>query len=76
MKAHQYEIKVTTKARRAGVTKNADGTLSVKVHAAPEKGKANQEVLGLLAETFGVAKQCVTIIKGQTGRKKIIQIKQ
>ena len=48
--------------------------LKVALRAAPEKGKANEELLSLLAETFGLPRHQVTLISGQTSRKKRVRV--
>ena len=69
------EIKVIAKASRNAV-KEEDGRFKVYVTKAPERGKANQAVIDLLAKHFKVSKSCVTIIQGETSsRKKIVIIR-
>ena len=51
-----------------------DGTYKAWVTVAPEKGKANQEVIKLLAKYFQVAKSKVKIISGKTAKIKLIEI--
>ena len=51
-----------------------DGMLKVKVSTAPEKGKANQCLIGFLARQLGVKKNAVHIISGQTSPIKHIQV--
>ncbi len=48
----------------------------VKVSSPPEKGKANREVRGILAEYFDVSLSCVEIISGVTAKVKKIRIKK
>jgi uncharacterized protein (TIGR00251 family) len=48
--------------------------LVVAVNAPPVDGKANEAVVRVLAETFGVPRSAVTIVRGETGRKKTIRI--
>jgi uncharacterized protein (TIGR00251 family) len=48
--------------------------LQVKITAPPERGKANKELTGLLSRLLGVKKSSIAIIKGQTGRNKLIAI--
>ena len=72
-------VRVTPKASRNEVTglyTAADGSvsLSVKVTAAPDKGKANKAVINLLAKKLGVAKTTLTLVKGETDRNKTFQI--
>lgn len=48
--------------------------LYAKVTAVAEKGRANQALLELMADAFGVPKSAVAIVRGQTGRNKVIAI--
>lgn len=56
----------------AGETEN--GVLRVRVHAVPEKGKANIEVCRVLSEYFGVPRSNVEIISGHTSAQKRVRI--
>ncbi|MFK0277854.1 DUF167 domain-containing protein [Ensifer sp. NPDC090286] len=59
-----------------GVETTADGDehLKVRVSAVPEKGKANQALLAFLAKKLGLAKSKLSLISGETQRKKILRI--
>jgi hypothetical protein len=46
----------------------------VRVHAAPEGGKANDEVIELLAAHFGVPRSHIKILRGASSRNKIVDI--
>ncbi len=48
--------------------------LAVYVTAAPEKGKANEALLRLLAKHLGVPLSSVRIVRGHTVRAKLIEI--
>jgi uncharacterized protein (TIGR00251 family) len=51
-----------------------DGTLKLKITAAPEKGKANAEICEFLAREFGVSKRNVEIVRGETSAHKQVVI--
>ncbi len=51
-----------------------DGTLKIKLTAAPVDGEANKKLIELLAGHFGVPKSKIKIVKGMTSRNKIIEI--
>jgi uncharacterized protein (TIGR00251 family) len=51
------------------------GRLKVRITAPPEKGKANEAVVELLAKTLKVPKSSVEIVSGHTGRIKKVFIK-
>ncbi len=53
---------------------NGDRELSVKVTAAPEKGKATKAVCKTLAAFFGVPKSSVSCVRGDLSRHKMIEI--
>ena len=59
-----------------GLEAAADGDehLKVRVSAIPEKGKANQALLAFLAKKLGLAKSKLSLISGETQRKKILRI--
>jgi uncharacterized protein (TIGR00251 family) len=72
-------VRVAPKASRNAVTglaAEADGGIAVKVAvtAAPEGGKANAALVKLLAKEWGVAKSDLSIMSGETGRRKTIEI--
>ncbi len=49
-------------------------TLHVKIAAAPEKGKANKELIDFLSERLDVRKSSIQIVKGETSRNKVVSI--
>lgn len=51
-----------------------DGIVEVFVSSPPEDGKANEEMIELLADYFETAKSLVTIVSGHTARHKIVEI--
>jgi uncharacterized protein len=53
---------------------NGSKILRVYVTAAPEQGKANQEVIRVLSKHLELPKSAIKIIKGLKSRDKIIQI--
>lgn len=57
-------------ARKNGVTGIHAGRLKVAVTQAPEKGKANQALIKLLAELLGVKRNQITLLGGETSSQK------
>lgn len=68
------DIAVKPRASREGVGPVQADRLVVAVNAPPVDGKANAAVVRVLAEAFGVARSAVTIVRGETGRKKTVRI--
>lgn len=52
----------------------ADGTLKIRIAAAPEKGKANDALCTFLAGHFGVGRERVSVISGHTAALKLVKI--
>ena len=48
--------------------------LRIRVQAPPADGKANREVVSVLAAHFGVKKRHIRILKGQKSRVKLVEI--
>ncbi len=72
-------LKVTPKARRRHIgaaTTEADGAvvLKVAVTAPPERGKANDAVIAMLAKAWGVPKSTISVTAGAGGRRKTLHI--
>lgn len=67
-------IYVQPNARRTEFEKIHDDQLKLKVHAPPEDGKANDEIIRYISNFFSVRKNQVEIISGHLARKKRIQI--
>jgi uncharacterized protein len=69
------DVKVIPRSQVAKVEElMADGKLKIKVKAAPEGGKANEEVCAVLAEYLGTPKRNVGVILGRTSQHKRIRI--
>ena len=71
------EVRLTPRAamdRIDGIDVLADGApvLKARVRAVPEKGKANEAVLKLLAKTSGLPASRASLLSGDTARRKTI----
>jgi uncharacterized protein (TIGR00251 family) len=72
-------IKATPRARKAqvgGLIGDADGQqrLIVKVTAPPDKGRANDAILVLLARQLGLPLSRLSLLQGETSREKTVRI--
>jgi uncharacterized protein (TIGR00251 family) len=72
----ELKITVIPRAQRREVIDLGGDHFRVKLTSAPEKDKANRELIRVLAQHFGVKKSAVTIKTGQKSRHKIIKILQ
>lgn len=66
-------LRVTPGARSEAV-EVGEGALLVKVRAKAKDGEANQAVMALLAEALGVATSRLRLLRGATGRDKLVQL--
>ena len=66
-------IRVTPGARTEAVWV-AEGQLAVRVRAKPQDGAANEAVVKLLAQAFGIPPSRVELLRGATSREKLFRI--
>ena len=67
-------VKVKPNARVGGLEQLSDGSWVARVKALPVDGKANIELVTLIARHFGVPKAQVSIRSGASGRLKLVRI--
>lgn len=67
------EVRVHPRSKKNAVEKNGE-YYKVWVQAAPEKGKANREMIKLLAEHFGLAPSHIRLVRGKKSRNKSLVI--
>ena len=68
------QIRVKPNARASLLEQRADGTWHAQLKSPPVDGKANDELLGLVAKHFGVRKSDVSLKSGGSGRTKLVRI--
>jgi len=65
---------VVPRSSRSHIGAVANGRLQVHLHAPPAQGRANKELIQLIAKAFGVPKSAVTIAQGARTRNKTLRI--
>lgn len=70
----QKRVKVKPNSKQQKITEEVDGSLIVNLKSPPVDGKANEELIRLLADKYDVPKSCITIKSGLTSRQKLIEI--
>lgn len=70
----RLEVRVKPNAKVVGLEEQPDGTWIARVKAPPVEGKANEALIALVAEHFGLRKAQVTIRIGASGRLKQLEI--
>ena len=69
----KIQVKVKPNSRAEEVSQEGDSFI-VKVKEPPKEGKANQAVVKLLAEHFGVHQSQVRIFSGLRSRNKVVEV--
>jgi len=69
------EVRVQPRASRLSFEGLEGDVLRVRLTAPPADGEANAQLLKILSKTFGVSKGNLRIIKGETSRNKVVEIR-
>jgi uncharacterized protein (TIGR00251 family) len=72
--AVMVDIHVIPNASRTEADGEHDGALRVRLHAPPVDGKANVALMAWLAETLGIAKRDLALVRGQTSKRKQLRV--
>jgi hypothetical protein len=67
-------VKAHPRARRTAITGRFGNAYKLDLAAPPVDGKANEECVRYFAELAGVPRNSVTIVKGASGRMKVVEI--
>lgn len=66
-------IRVVPRAKQNKVVEEA-GRLKVYLTAPPVEGKANELLIEVLAEHWGVKKKQLRLVRGEKGRDKLVEL--
>jgi len=67
-------VKVKPGSRESALEQAGDGTWIARLKSPPVEGRANAELIALVARRFGRPKAAVTIKGGASGRTKLLKI--
>ena len=67
-------IKAIPNAPRTAIAGWLGDALKVKVHAPALEGRANDELLDFLAETLGLPRRDLALLRGDKSRQKLVRI--
>lgn len=68
------QVRVKPNARASVLEQAPDGTWTAQLKSAPVDGKANEELVGLVAKRFGLRRADVTIKSGGSSRVKLLSL--
>jgi uncharacterized protein (TIGR00251 family) len=71
----RLKVKAVPGASRSEIVGRLGEALKVRVAAPPEGGKANREILELLAERLGLAAADVTLVSGAASPAKVFALR-
>ena len=67
-------IRVRPGSARPGVGGEQAGALVVRVSASAVDGRATRAALAAVADAFGVRRDAVTLVTGETSRTKVVEV--
>ena len=67
-------MRVAPRSRRAEVVGRVGDAWKLRVRSAPERGRANAEVVDVLAGALGVRPGDVRVVSGHAGRDKVVEL--
>jgi uncharacterized protein len=70
----RLRLRVAPGAARSAIVGRHGDAWKLRVRGAPERGRANADVLSLLAETLGVPERSLTLVSGHASRDKVVQL--
>ena len=70
----RVRLRVAPGARRSAVVGRHGDGWKLRVAAAPERGRANEEVVALLAQTLDVPRSDIRLVSGLGARDKIVEL--
>jgi uncharacterized protein (TIGR00251 family) len=71
----RLRVRVVPGARATAVVGRHGDAWKLRVTAAPERGKANEAVVRLLATRLGVSPRDVTVVSGTLTRDKVVEVR-
>ncbi|MGB2953485.1 MAG: DUF167 domain-containing protein [Gaiellaceae bacterium] len=70
----RLQLRVSPGARRNELVGRHGDAWKVRVAAPPEDGRANEALVGLLADRLDLPRSSVTIVSGHASRDKIVRL--
>ena len=68
------KIKVEPRSSKAGIIGPYGDALKVKLTSPPVEGKANKELVAVLAKELKINKKDIEIVSGQSSKNKVVRI--
>jgi uncharacterized protein (TIGR00251 family) len=72
--ATRLRLRVVPGSKSTGIVGRHGEAWKLRVTAAPERGRANDAAVQLLAETLGVQPSEIRLVSGQGSRDKVVEV--
>lgn len=70
----RIDVYVQPRAAKNEISGTHDGRIKIRLAAPPVDGAANAALIEFIAARLGIAKSCVRVVSGASGRRKVIEI--
>ena len=70
----RLRLRVSPGAARTELTGRLGDAWKVRVNAAPERGRANDAVLGFLSDRLGLPRGRLSLVSGHGSRDKVVEL--
>ncbi len=74
MPTARFAVRASPGSKRDAIAAVVDGVVRVRVAAPPERGRANEALVGLLAGCLGVPRRAVSVVRGAASRQKVVEV--
>lgn len=71
---YKFKVHILPNAHIDTIKIREDGSLHIHVNAPPEKGKANDKLIGIIANWLEINKKEIHIMQGTTSKIKLLEI--
>jgi uncharacterized protein len=72
--SRRVAVRLQPKASKNEVTGERGGVIQIRVTAPPVDGKANRALIKFVAKRLGIAPSEITLVRGERGREKLLEI--
>jgi uncharacterized protein (TIGR00251 family) len=72
----KVEVTVSSGAARSELVGRHGEGWRARIAAPPERGRANRELVALLAEALDVGRDEIAVVAGRTGRRKVVEVER
>lgn len=70
-----FRVKVIPRAKRDEIVGVENDAVKIRLNAPPVEGRANEALVKFLAQTLGIARSNVEIVRGDSSRHKVVRVR-